>query len=71
MFEKNPKVVNSSDLLKQNRCVSYMSFILKEVCDFFLAKTNNGVPVFKLKLMKDEINKIKEHIEKLESCANK
>jgi hypothetical protein len=67
MFEQFPKIVNSSDLLKLNRCVSYMSFILKEVCDFFMAKLSNNIPVFKIKMLQEKINGIKSKIEKLES----
>jgi hypothetical protein len=66
MFEKNPKIVNSTDLIKISRCVSYMSFMLKELCDFYMAKSG-GVPVYKIKSFSEEFNSIKTRCDKLEN----
>jgi hypothetical protein len=68
MFEKYPKlVVSSPEMIKVNKSVSYMSFILKELCDFFMAKTSHDVPVYRVKVLNDEINLIKSKCEKLEN----
>lgn len=61
----NPKILNSSDFLKLNRSVSYMTFIIKELCDFILMKTVDGLPVYKLKDISQEIDSLRGKISKL------
>jgi hypothetical protein len=41
-----------------------MSYLLKDVCDYILAKTNNGAPLYNLRKIKEDINTIKSIIEK-------
>ncbi len=61
----NPKILNSSDFLKLNRSVSYMTFIIKELFDYCTAKTSDGIPIFKLKEAARKINDLKSDIEKM------
>jgi hypothetical protein len=65
IFEKFPKVVNSTDLIKLSRTVSYMTFILKECCDYYMAKTSNNTPVYKIKMLNEEINTLKAKCERI------
>jgi len=64
LCQSNPKILNSSDFLKLNRSVSYMTFIVKELFDYCTAKTSDGVPIFKLKEAKMKMDEIKNKIEK-------
>ena len=55
---KNPKVLTSSDYLKINRCVSYMTFLLKEVYDYCTSKCDE-VYLNSLRRAKHDINRLK------------
>jgi len=62
LIRTNPKILNSSDFLKLNRCVSYMTFVVRELVDFSTAKTTDGIPIFKLKLQKARMEELKDEI---------
>lgn len=63
--QRNPRILNSSDFLKLNRSVSYMTFIIKELFDYCTAKTTDGIPIFKLKEVSNKIKGLKEDAEKM------
>jgi len=65
--QQNPKIMNSSDLLKINRSVSYMTFILKELVDYCIAKSHDGTPLFKLRVITNEYKAKKSVIDKFNS----
>jgi hypothetical protein len=65
IVNSNPKVLSSQDLLKQNRCVSYMTFFLKEIYDYMSLKTNDGVPIYNLRRVNNRIIQMSERIEYL------
>lgn len=60
IYNANQKVLNSSDFLKINRSVSYMTFIVKELFDYFMAKTSDGIPLFLLKEYKQRMSNMRE-----------
>lgn len=62
IYNSNPKILSSSDFLKVNRSVSYMTFIVKELFDFYTARTNDGIPIFRLKEYRVKIQTIKDLI---------
>ncbi len=67
IVKENPKILSPPDLLKINRSVSYMTFILKEIYESVSLKTPEGESVFHIrKLYKkvNEINKIRDHLNK-------
>lgn len=55
ILKENPKILSSPDLLKINRCVSYMTFILKEICDYICARLPNETPLFGIR----KLNRLK------------
>ena len=65
LVKENPKILSSPDLLKMNRCVSYMTFMLKEIHDYESAKTNNDIPLFTIRNFIKMKNQIKEKLENL------
>jgi hypothetical protein len=62
IFQKNPNVLASHYLIKQNRSVSYMTFFLKEIFDYFSLKTSDGMLVYKLRNIQNVINKLTQKI---------
>ena len=61
MVDENPKLLSPNDLLKLNKCVSYMAFMLKEIYEFATLKTVDGTYLYQIKESKI---KHKELIEK-------
>lgn len=43
MVSSNPKLFATSEILKHNRTMSYLTFVLKDIKDFLLAKTDEGL----------------------------
>lgn len=58
------KVLNTAELMRLNKSVSYMSYLLKDVCEYILLKTSSGAPIYNLRKIKEDINTIKNIIEK-------
>lgn len=63
--QKNPKILNSSDFLKLNRSVSYMTFIIKELFDYITAKTSDGLPIYQLKEASEKMDYLRNDIDKM------
>ena len=57
-----PKILSSSDYLKINRSVSYMTFFLKEVYDYCSMKIN-GTYVIELRKIKHKLDNYKNLID--------
>lgn len=70
ILRDNPKILSSPDLLKINRCVSYMTFILKEVCEYVCAKTPDETPLFAIRNLNRKISATKEKLDNLNSILN-
>lgn len=62
IIQNNPNVLASHFLMKQNRSVSYMTFFLKEIFDYFSLKTSDGMLVYKIRNIHDEINRLTQRI---------
>ena len=60
LIKENPNLLSPSDLLRMNRCLSYMSFFLREIYDFCSAKLSDGTPAFKIRLIKSELIVLRE-----------
>jgi hypothetical protein len=67
IIKNNPKILSSPDLLKINRSMSYMTFILREIYDYYSQKTPDGVHLFTIRNFKNEIQSLSEKLNKLES----
>lgn len=67
LIKERPKILSSADLLKINRSMSYMTFILKEIYEYITAKLSDGTALFSLREAKREINELNERINKLKS----
>jgi hypothetical protein len=70
LIKNNPKILSSPDLLKINRCVSYMTFILKETFEYFNLKAQDGVLIFTLRNEKNKIQKLKDKVEEGKKILN-
>jgi len=62
LIKENPNLLSPSDLLKMNRCLSYMSFFLKEIYDFYSGKLSDGTPAYKIRGIKNELHVLREKI---------
>jgi hypothetical protein len=62
--QRFPKILSSSDYLKINRSVSYMTFFLKEVYDYCTTKIN-GTFASVLRKIKEEIDYVTNILNKL------
>ena len=47
-------------MLKINKVVSYLTFIIKEIYDYVSLKSPEGVLILNIKKQKNELNKLKE-----------
>lgn len=63
---ENPDVIQSTSLLRKNRSCSYISFMLKEIYDYFTLKSPDDYPVYKLRNEYNQILKIKEELKCLD-----
>lgn len=61
MMNENPNMLSSSHLIKLNRSVSYMTFIMKEIYDFNNQKVE-GTPINELREVYQEINSLKQSL---------
>lgn len=60
IFNKHPKILNSAELLKLNRSVSYMTFIIKEIYEYLTYKTQEGIPIYKIKQTTEKISNLEK-----------
>lgn len=67
---EHPKLLSSSDLMKINRCVSYLTFILKEFNDYSTAKLPDGTPVYQLRKAKADLGKLTHGINTVKDYLN-
>jgi hypothetical protein len=61
--KNNPKVLSAPDYIKINRCVSYMTFMIRETWEFFSSKAPDGFYIFKLRKILKEKNLLHEKLE--------
>lgn len=62
-IKNNPEVTKSTDLLRKNRTCSYMSFLVKEIYDYYSAKTSDGFYIYKLRNLYNQNLELKEALE--------
>jgi len=67
---ENPKLLNSSDLLKLSRSVSYMTFIFKEVFDYLNMKISDGTHAYIVRTARKTTPELKEKLERLKVSIN-
>ncbi len=60
--DEHPDVIQSTSLLRKNRSCSYISFILKEIYDFYTLKSPDDYPVYKLRNEYNEIIKMQKQL---------
>lgn len=63
--EENPDVIQSSSLLRKNRSCSYISFIIKEIYEYYALKSPDDFPVYKLRNEFYEIQNLKNELVKI------
>ncbi len=56
-------ILDSSRLLNHNRSVSYISHILKELCQYHFMKTNNGITLYKIRNVVEDLKRTKDRIQ--------
>jgi hypothetical protein len=49
LIQNNPKLLMSPELIKFNRSVSYMTFLLKEAFDYVTQKVGENILLYKLR----------------------
>lgn len=57
--ESNPKIFNTSELIKLNRACSYLSFVLKEIKDYVSVKHSDGIFYEEIRFARKRISEIK------------
>ena len=69
LCENNPKVFNSSEIMKYNKAMSFMCFIIKEIYDFIKQKAEDGTYLISLRKLnslsvsyQEKINILKQQI---------
>ena len=63
LFKEYPKILNSPDLLKLNKSVSFMSFLIKEIYDYSVLRSTDGTLLVKVRTLIAEYNRKKERLE--------
>lgn len=61
-IEACPKIFSTVDLIKINRTISYLSFILKDIKEFALKKHEDGVFYQEIRHAKQRMTKIKTEL---------
>ncbi len=62
LTEKYPKLFNTSELIKINRAMSYLSFVFKDIKEYVTKKTDDGVFYEEIRFVKRRIKLLKENI---------
>jgi len=60
--ESNPKIFNSSEILKMNKAMSFLCFIIKEIYDFVKQKTEDGTLFMSLRKLNALSNSYQEKL---------
>lgn len=55
MIKENPKIFATADILKQNRSMSYLTFVLKDIKEYVIQKTDDGVYYEEIRTAKRKI----------------
>ena len=63
--DEHPEVTQSSSLLRKNRSCSYISFMIKEIYDYYTMILDDGFPVYKLRNEYNEFQIIKNELIKI------
>ncbi len=69
-IKEAPEVIKSTDLLRKNRTCSYMSFLVKEIYDYYSAKATDGFYMYKLRNLYQQTLKLKESTDKEKNNVN-
>jgi hypothetical protein len=56
-------LLNPSDLINKNRAVSYLSIILREICNYHSQKTENGFNLYKIRRIREELKDISKRLD--------
>ena len=67
IIRSNPKVLSSPDFIKINRCVSYMTFIIKEAWEYYSLRASDGTMIYNLRKINIERTHLKEKILNLQN----
>lgn len=59
------KLINSTELIKINKIISYLSFIVKEMILYSIQNTQRNIPYYLLREVVQKISSLKEKNEKL------
>lgn len=62
LVEKSPKIFSTVDLIKINRTISYLSFILKDIKEFAIKKNEDGIFYEEIRHAKLRMIKIKTEL---------
>ena len=62
LTEKYPKLFNTSELIKINRAMSYLSFVFKDIKEYVTKKTEDGVFYEEIRFVKRRIKALREQI---------
>jgi len=65
MVTDNPKLLSPNDLLKINKCVSYMAFMMKEIYDYATVRMTDGTHLYEIKEKKSHSTELKEKLANL------
>ena len=65
VVDSNQNFLNPSAMLKKNKIVSYITFIVKEIYDYIHFKTEDGTMIQNLKKRYYELNQMKKRLEKI------
>lgn len=61
-IKEHPDVINPTVLLSKNRTCSYMSFLLKEIYEYYSAKATDGFYLYKLRNLFEETKNLKKSL---------
>jgi hypothetical protein len=64
MIENNPRLLVPNDLLKVNKCVSYMAFMLKEIYEFATMKTADSTFIYVIRENRSKYTELLERQKK-------
>lgn len=65
MTDKLDSLINSSELIKISKTLSYLSFTVKEMIQYYVKTTSREIPYFILRNSIKKMNSIKNKIDKL------
>lgn len=67
LWKSQPNLFSSSEMLKLNRSVSYMTFIIKEIFTYVFITASDGTHVYTLRETLKESIALNEKIQRLKS----